>query len=320
MRTCRLDAGRRGPLRPGAKAAALAPRRAVSVLDADGTAGSLFPSRPFAGTVHSVFRSAVNIRAEGEAYLVSLVADPLRLHPRAACARADFRFAEVGAACLFDGRVLAFPVRSGANEPSYPVRASRDAAAEKVPRLLPDSPAASRSLEAGLAAAETEIGFLRAASGAEGSLDAGAQEAALALDAGFAARNGEAAAAAADRLIGRGPGLTPAGDDFLCGYLAARRAAADFGPDGRFLDAWCALLRSGLRGKTGEISAAFLSAAAEGLFARCLVAFARSFEAPAGARAMRTAAMDLASLGHSSGLDAAEGFLFGLRRLFGRRE
>ena len=53
-------------------------------------------------------------------------------------------------------------------------------------------------------------------------------QAALDLGRGVRAGRVDAMRGAAARLVGLGPGLTPAGDDFLCGFFAAglcRRAA-----------------------------------------------------------------------------------------------
>jgi hypothetical protein len=132
----------------------------------------------------------------------------------------------------------------------------------------------------------------------------------------------EVLAAAARGLIGLGAGLTPAGDDFLCGWLAARfaeRSAAPF------------TLGDALLERTTEVSAAFLREAARGRFATALVDFSdaalvRGRYAAAdvadgpddSARAaVRRAAELLFSLGHGSGTDAALGFLFAYRSEIG---
>ena len=67
--------------------------------------------------------------------------------------------------------------------------------------------------------------------------------------------------------IGRGPGLTPAGDDFTVGYLAglyAHREAA--GRRRNFIDAISAWLTTQLA-RTNDVAAAYLGAAARGAFA-----------------------------------------------------
>jgi len=62
---------------------------------------------------------------------------------------------------------------------------------------------------------------------------------------------------AVDRLIGRGEGLTPLGDDVLCGWLATQRAYAVATPE---VDA---AVRAGL-GRTTLLSATLLDCALEG--------------------------------------------------------
>ena len=67
--------------------------------------------------------------------------------------------------------------------------------------------------------------------------------------------------------IGRGPGLTPAGDDFTVGYLAglhAHREAA--GRRRNFTDAISAWLATQLA-RTNDVAAVYLEAAARGVFA-----------------------------------------------------
>lgn len=71
---------------------------------------------------------------------------------------------------------------------------------------------------------------------------------------------GNALESEADDLIGLGPGLTPSGDDYLGGMLLALRACARVA-QAQSLWRW---LKPRLAGRTSEISAAHLAAAAEG--------------------------------------------------------
>lgn len=59
--------------------------------------------------------------------------------------------------------------------------------------------------------------------------------------------------AAIARVIGLGPGLTPAGDDFVIGWLAGMALSARSEPQARFLHAVCADL-AGLRAATTPVS------------------------------------------------------------------
>jgi uncharacterized protein DUF2877 len=117
------------------------------------------------------------------------------------------------------------------------------------------------------------------------------------VDAGWGA--GPLDAAAVARLVGRGDGLTPLGDDVLCGWLAVHRAARRATPD---VDACVRALLS----RTTLLSATLLDCALHGEvlpeFAAYLAALGTG-EEPARAAA-------LAGIGHTSGA----GLLHGARR------
>ncbi|HEX2051679.1 MAG TPA: DUF2877 domain-containing protein [Actinomycetota bacterium] len=115
--------------------------------------------------------------------------------------------------------------------------------------------------------------------------------------AALAARDADVAAAAADALLGRGPGLTPAGDDALAAAAAVvacagRVAGWSDGARAAWLAASCP--RDAAR-RTTSLSATLLSLAARGLVAEPLARAldARAAVADAGARLLR--------LGHSTG-------------------
>jgi hypothetical protein len=116
-------------------------------------------------------------------------------------------------------------------------------------------------------------------------------------------------------LLGLGAGLTPAGDDFLCGLLAALWCTSvEGGPDRAFVHAWGAALSRRLDATTA-ISASFLECAIAGCFPGSVTALAAAFagDPATGAGKGPRAALDrLCALGHSSGMDTATGFLFGL--------
>ncbi len=109
-------------------------------------------------------------------------------------------------------------------------------------------------------------------------------------------------------LVGLGPGLTPAGDDLLCGFLAAARAA-----DPSLLAVLHPATEASLP-RTGDISAFLLRCALEGLWPAALVDLAEALAAERAPEAL-AALGELCRLGHSSGRDLATGFLFGLRCL-----
>lgn len=74
-------------------------------------------------------------------------------------------------------------------------------------------------------------------------------------------RSGEAAAAAAAALLGRGPGLTPEGDDLLAGFVAA---AVTFGPGDWAQRCVAGVLGQRPRRRTTALSATLLELAALG--------------------------------------------------------
>jgi hypothetical protein len=98
-----------------------------------------------------------------------------------------------------------------------------------------------------------------------------------------------------DALIGLGPGLTPAGDDFVGGAMIALRACGD-APLADRVAAWALPLAAA---NTSRISRAHLECAAHGEGHEYLHAF---LFAPTKDNLDR-----LSRIGHSSGLDAAAG-------------
>jgi len=106
-------------------------------------------------------------------------------------------------------------------------------------------------------------------------------------------------------LIGLGPGLTPAGDDFVGGAMIALRAF-DRGPLADRVAAWALPLA---RTNTSRISRAHLECAAAGQGHEALHDLLCTFEKRHLDR--------LARVGHTSGLDAAAGALLALARCNG---
>jgi len=105
-------------------------------------------------------------------------------------------------------------------------------------------------------------------------------------------------------LLGLGPGLTPSGDDLLCGMLVALHAV---GKTDR-ARALYAEIAHAAPAATSPISGAFLRAAAEGLGCEALhAAIAAILEGQTEALAGRIEA--LGRIGHTSGWDALAGAL-----------
>ena len=115
----------------------------------------------------------------------------------------------------------------------------------------------------------------------------------------------EAAEAAADRLVGLGPGLTPAGDDLLAGLLLGSAFLEGALPPAE-LAAFVEHVTRRATGGTTAVSAALLGAAAEGTGYPEAVAFVNAVGGhgdPAAALAR------LCGIGSSSGRDLACGVL-----------
>ena len=122
----------------------------------------------------------------------------------------------------------------------------------------------------------------------------------------------EQAALAAGRLIGRGPGLTPAGDDVIAGFLGALWSAIGGDPArGAFVAALGAAVGR-MAQATGEISQVYLRQAIAGSLAQPLADLRRRIGAGAPAPAIESAMAKALGVGHTSGEDGALGLLLGL--------
>lgn len=101
---------------------------------------------------------------------------------------------------------------------------------------------------------------------------------------------------AARGLVGLGPGLTPAGDDVLCGLLLGLRASGR-DPERTLLEE--AVLP--LLGRTTALSATLLRHAAQGYAVPPVVALLRAWHRGAGVPALALAGRPVAAIGHTSG-------------------
>jgi len=103
-----------------------------------------------------------------------------------------------------------------------------------------------------------------------------------------------------ERLLGRGPGLTPSGDDVLAGYLVG---AAAYGLPA---DELAALVHSQAHRRTTTLSAALLRHAALG---EAIPQVAGLLDALGGGRRLDRALAELLAVGHTSGAALAAGVL-----------
>jgi hypothetical protein len=138
---------------------------------------------------------------------------------------------------------------------------------------------------------------------------------------GFCHSDGALALQASLGLLGLGPGSTPSGDDFLCGFLLALHLLQNSNQfqlvefDQSFLSQYEESLKQLLHVKnpTTAISKQFLTLGCEGLFSQSLVLLAKSFVYPQTNDNQFIASLNiLAKMGHSSGYDTTTGLLFGL--------
>lgn len=137
-----------------------------------------------------------------------------------------------------------------------------------------------------------------------------ALDAALALAQACARDDARAAAGAAEALVGLGPGLTPAGDDYVGGAFFAR--AIFPATDGGEAEAWGrarAAVLALARERTHPVSAALLADLVEGQAWAPLHDLAQGLAAGAAVDALLPPARRLTRLGHSSGWDLLAGFL-----------
>lgn len=109
---------------------------------------------------------------------------------------------------------------------------------------------------------------------------------------------------AVDALLGRGSGLTPAGDDLLAGALVALRALRDPAAD----DLGAAVVAAAPR--TNRLSGALLGAADVGAVVPQAAVLLRALERDGAVGAAAAALLDV---GHTSGWHLAAGLLAGAR-------
>ena len=141
---------------------------------------------------------------------------------------------------------------------------------------------------------------------------------ALALARRLRLRNWDGLAGAARALAGLGIGLTPAGDDFLAGVLAALRHHGACLPQPLLPQERLSALAGELSARTTPFSGFLLRCAASGHVAEPIGDWLDAVHAGDAAAALRSL-RQLEGLGHSSGLDAFTGLLLTLQILMGER-
>jgi hypothetical protein len=289
------------------------------------SAGEHAPRGRFTGAVHSVFHKACNIRLDDGRLLALLTpqsanlphgvrvdmapefgfADRLRVGQKAGCRADVLRVVEAGLSIDL-GRARLW--RSELEAPGIDLDRPEAALAWRT---------AWHALwrhECGAAMTHDPHRFdasVRPVSPCD-ALRRAAFRDALRLARAARSRQQEQAAAAIGRLIGRGPGLTPSGDDLLVGFLAGLRVAAGSRSERlAFLD-WLGKTVIEAVAATNEISRAFLRHAAAGSVAEPLALLARRIGEAATPDEVERAIARALRFGHTSGADATLGLLLGL--------
>ncbi len=297
--------------------------RALSV----GAAASAALSSAGAGLrVHSVFRSTMNLEVEGTDILVALAGPQGVRYPHTVVLGNDEDFL-----------TWPHPVGSGGSREGTCIRLCHQdnrrtvdlgRARRRRRRILPSVRIPGPVYNAcalRLSELQADLGCdlrLRgpgALTGASTVMGKSLCRSALALGAAASADRASAAAVrlATVSLVGAGGGLTPSGDDFLCGFIAAARCSGEQQThEGSALVLTLAEAIQEVIRSTGEISASLLRCALGGHWPAPLADLAEALSAEREPEALR-ALGDLCGLGHSSGADIATGFLYGLHVLDG---
>jgi len=294
---------RRGPVRdPASVNRGGAPvARAQATLAVD-SIGYLVPADDFAGVVHSVFARAVNFACEDN--LFTLVGRDAGDGPTTLLLRGgappDLRACfEPGAAFACRARMLFSPRAVVSLCSATTWRPAAERTRLSLSRVAANLTVAADRLAQRRTAQPSIIDGLAAPSVAALS------QATLSLDL-------DAASAAAVRLIGWGEGLTPAGDDFLVGYLAGLDAYTDQPARTRFRDALVETIvrRAHL---TTDLAAHLLRLSAMHYFTAVLLGARDALLSEERASALEAALADAFAVGATSGLDAASGLIAALR-------
>lgn len=278
--------------------------------------GSRFPSPGSVATVHSIYDSALNFRLRTTDQIFTIVSREELFHPH--CAVADtLSFCtesaiENGMPVFLETKGLYFDCGLwvsflGAKR----VHSSEETVSGKTGTLKDDLLYRAQLLDKEQDRRNTMIRWSMLINGETQDLPAAYfVHNAVLLGNACKDNNADAACKAAVQLIGFGQGLTPSADDFLCGFLLALRMET---PCTRFSEDFSNQLHQFLCTHhlcTTDISRQFLLTACEGAFSFALVALAKS--CAKDDRHFLFALDRLCLIGHSSGLDAATGLLFGL--------
>jgi len=269
-----------------------------------------------AGEIHSAYRRTINLRFPGD-HLVCLHGGRDLVAPFGIALGRDF---DSPAFERIAPGVRVVPADGTLRIPEAAVEVAIGRAAvwepEARPRPLGSDAAARHAeiLEAVLLQHDNPDGLAGLVDGADATpLLRRARPCAERLQQALARRDISGVLAAAEPLMGLGPGLTPSGDDFLAGLMGTALLAEP--PAGPLLRAVGPQLLRLAETRTTLLSRAFLAHALEGVLAPPLDALAATMLDGADRPALARAARAACTLGHTSGMDTVTGMVFALRAL-----
>lgn len=298
-----------------------APRTAIAI-------GPEVPAGDFTFHVHGVFVGAVNLSVDGRRFLVTVVGPEADDQPQGIRLASSERFdawpVRPGDQGRRAGDRLVFEGAARGRWPAVDLASAAVAGRREMAKLDPRDGAwhaawaeCARWLDARQEreGAALTLAALRGGAVPADALGTRLANAGRAVGDAICARDADSAGLAAAALIGLGTGLTPTGDDFLCGLLAALWCTRIEGTeDARLLAGWGAALTTTLD-RTTVVGATLLQCAIAGSFSGALRDLAAELagRSPGDRAAALGAAMGrLCAMGHTSGMDTAAGFLFGL--------
>lgn len=283
--------------------------------------GPAVPSGDFAGAVHSVFRDAVNLRGVRQDVLLTVVSSEEADLPQGIRVEASpgnaFNGLAVGdrAVCrggeLMLGNSLRVDLRAGREWKCRLAGLQADMADPDVAsawlcawRVLAERAQQTESIPSGEAGRGSPSHHQILLSQQVDLAVSGLLNATSSCD--------SHAVASVEGLIGLGPGLTPAGDDLLVGYLTGLSCATRQRRDR--LDVLAAVADHVVRGtaKTNDISRTYLLLAARGMVARALVDLAGAICDGRRDAEICSIAATAMRFGHSSGWYMVQGLLLGI--------
>jgi hypothetical protein len=271
------------------------------------TAGAGADQKSFSGTVHSAFARACNIEREGGA-LLGLVAREIGAVPR------GFQLASPDGFCFLDhvmAGARAF-CRGGLLRFEQSIFSVDLRLARPWRSRLADNPIDGNQRDIADA-----WGAAWAALGAQGGaipIDRQAGDAIAVLFHATQTLRRDRARDAVSRLIGLGEGLTPAGDDFLIGFLAGLASVPKGGEGHAAFRAAIAADITANAIRTSTISRLYLEAAAQGEVSQPLAELAAAI-GRGDIDATASAAAAALAVGASSGAAASYGLLLAARTM-----